>query len=193
MITFWNQLGSQWQTLMVPLLFQGSLAIVVVWATGSCWPKLPASKRHWLWRLAYIKLLVLVCWQSPLKLPVLPPPTTPIPIINPTHAAMASPSLQRSDFLPRTAPRNLELATSETKLAPKKEVAGKPTQPRRHPGNSLALRRRRLSWPSHYPLVENKTSPQRRTNPGSHSASRSVRGDVSRTQYSLGSTTSQSF
>ena len=123
MITFWNQLGSQWQTLMVPLLFQGSLAIVVVWAIGSCWPKLPASKRHWLWRLAYIKLLVLVCWQSPLKLPVLPPPTTPIPITNPTHAAIASPTLQRSDFLPRSAPRNLELATPETKLAPQKEVA----------------------------------------------------------------------
>ena len=73
MIADWNQIGSQWATIATQLLWQGSIAITIIWAITKAWPTMPASKRHWLWRLVYLKLLALVVWQTPIALPVLPP------------------------------------------------------------------------------------------------------------------------
>ena len=72
MIADWNEMGNQWATIATQLLWQGSIAITIIWAITKAWPTMPASKRHWLWRLVYLKLLALVVWQTPIALPVLP-------------------------------------------------------------------------------------------------------------------------
>ena len=76
MIAEWNQFSEQWATTIVQLIWQGSIAIFIIWAIGKLWPTMPASKRHWLWRLVYLKLFALIIWQTPVSLALLPSPET---------------------------------------------------------------------------------------------------------------------
>ena len=76
MIAEWNQFSEQWATTIVQLIWQGSIAIFLIWAIGKLWPTMPASKRHWLWRLVYLKLFALIIWQTPVSLALLPSPET---------------------------------------------------------------------------------------------------------------------
>jgi beta-lactamase regulating signal transducer with metallopeptidase domain len=53
--------------------WQGSLVLLLVWGVCRLFPRLPASAKTWLWRLAYLKLVVsLFAWQA-VELQVLAP------------------------------------------------------------------------------------------------------------------------
>ena len=80
MIAEWNQLSGEWATTIIQLLWQGSIAIGLIWGIGKIWPTMPASKRHWLWRLVYLKLFALMIWQTPVNLALLPARTTAAPM-----------------------------------------------------------------------------------------------------------------
>ena len=97
MMTEWNQLSGQWATTLVQLLWQGSIAIGLIWAIGKLWPTMPASKRHWLWRLVYLKLFALMVWQTPVSLPLLPAPSEEA---NPAATMASIPIVQSGLNLP---------------------------------------------------------------------------------------------
>ncbi len=52
---------------------QGGLAFVCVWVLCRLLPRLSAPTRSWLWRLAFLKLLLALLWLPTLDLPLLPP------------------------------------------------------------------------------------------------------------------------
>ncbi len=72
--TLWmlDDLASVWGDAIWRACWQGGLVILLVWTV--CWllKKLPPNLRCWTWRLAYVKLLVVLVWTTPIVLPLLP-------------------------------------------------------------------------------------------------------------------------
>lgn len=79
MMAEWNELSAIWTNAMFRVLWQGSLTIAFIWGLTKLWPSLPAPHRHWLWRLAYIKLAMLTLWHSSIAVPLLPAPSPSVP------------------------------------------------------------------------------------------------------------------
>src|SRR5438552_13069258 len=52
--------------------WQGGLALLLAWTVARVFTRVPAVLKSWLWRLAYIKLLVAFFWITPINLPLLP-------------------------------------------------------------------------------------------------------------------------
>jgi Zn-dependent protease with chaperone function len=59
--------------------WQGGLALLFAWGITRALPRLSPAGRCWLWRLAFLKLLVALAWATPVHLPLLPPTPTPRP------------------------------------------------------------------------------------------------------------------
>lgn len=72
----WLQL---WGEGLLRASWQGGLAIAAACALGSLFPRMPAAVRCWLWRLAYLKLLLAFLVPAPIYLPLLPAGLTPAP------------------------------------------------------------------------------------------------------------------
>lgn len=73
-----NAAADTWMNAMFRACWQGSIALALVWAITRLFPKLPPSICCWLWRLAYLKLLVSLIWATPIDLPVLPSIPEPV-------------------------------------------------------------------------------------------------------------------
>jgi multidrug efflux pump subunit AcrA (membrane-fusion protein) len=84
-----NGVASEWSSAMVRASWQGGIALAIVWALCLALPKLPARARCWLWRAAYLKLLVALVWTTPVDLPLLP-----------AKAVIAAVSPPRADLIP---------------------------------------------------------------------------------------------
>ncbi|MEX0711098.1 MAG: M56 family metallopeptidase [Pirellulales bacterium] len=67
------QIAQTWTDTLWRASWQGSIGIVAVLLLCRAWPQMPPGIQCWLWRAAYLKLLVLVAWQTPIELPLLPP------------------------------------------------------------------------------------------------------------------------
>jgi len=80
-----------WSKALWRVSWQGGLALMVVWMLCRFWPGLPARVQCWLWRLAYLKLMLAFFWANPVLLPVLSPDheSKPAPPIR--SAAIPSP------------------------------------------------------------------------------------------------------
>jgi beta-lactamase regulating signal transducer with metallopeptidase domain len=61
-----------WADAMIRACWQGGIALALAWAICRCLPRLPPWARCWLWRLAYLKFFVALCWVTPVELPLLP-------------------------------------------------------------------------------------------------------------------------
>ena len=68
-----NLFAAGWAGAIGRACWQGGVAIAIVWALCRLIPRLPGRIQCWLWRLAYLKLLVALLWAVPLELPVLAP------------------------------------------------------------------------------------------------------------------------
>ncbi|MCW3053633.1 MAG: Regulatory sensor-transducer, BlaR1/MecR1 family [Chthonomonadales bacterium] len=68
-----NMFASAWLETLIRACWQGGLALGLVWAVCRLVPRIPAAGKCWLWRLAYLKLLVALLWLPTLDLPLLPP------------------------------------------------------------------------------------------------------------------------
>ncbi|MFN3649152.1 MAG: M56 family metallopeptidase [Armatimonadota bacterium] len=68
--------------------WQGGIALTAAWGICRLFPRIGTRTRCWLWRLAYLKLLLALFWATPVALPVLPAPREPAP----TPARVAAPS-----------------------------------------------------------------------------------------------------
>src|SRR5437879_13402609 len=75
-----NLFAAGWAGAIGRACWQGGVAIAMVWALCRLIPRLPGRIQCWLWRLAYLKLLVALLWAVPLELPVLPPQASASPL-----------------------------------------------------------------------------------------------------------------
>ncbi|MCW3053634.1 MAG: hypothetical protein JWN14_2804, partial [Chthonomonadales bacterium] len=61
-MSLWNEslntFAASWLETLIRACWQGGLALGLVWAVCRLVPRIPAAGRCWLWRLAYLKLLV---------------------------------------------------------------------------------------------------------------------------------------
>src|SRR5688500_13996875 len=69
-----DSFGAAWSAGLLRAALQGGAAILLVWAALRMLPRVPPRIRCWFWRLAYLKLLIALCWATPVDLPLLPPP-----------------------------------------------------------------------------------------------------------------------
>ena len=67
-----NPFAAAWLASIWRACWQGGLALLVVWAVCRAGHRLPARAKCWLWRLAYVKLLVAFLWATPIAVPLLP-------------------------------------------------------------------------------------------------------------------------
>jgi len=67
-----NPFAASWLAALWRACWQGGLALLLVWAVCRAFHRLPARAKSWLWRLAYLKLLVAFLWTAPIALPLLP-------------------------------------------------------------------------------------------------------------------------
>jgi len=68
-----NTFAASWLETLIRACWQGGLALGLVWVVCRLAPRIPAAGKCWLWRLAYLKLLVALLWLPALDLPLLPP------------------------------------------------------------------------------------------------------------------------
>jgi beta-lactamase regulating signal transducer with metallopeptidase domain len=71
-IVFWPILGTQltagWADLMLHALYHGILAMLLVWGIIRLFPRIHPTIQCWLWRLAYLKLLIALFWRKQVPL-----------------------------------------------------------------------------------------------------------------------------
>lgn len=72
-----NTPAAIWTTALERASWQGALVLGVVWLLCRLPLRLPAGTYCWLWRIAYLKVFVALCWAAPVHLAILPPPTAP--------------------------------------------------------------------------------------------------------------------
>ncbi len=67
-----NALSAAWAPWLWRACWQGAIAIAVAWLITLALRKISPRLRSWIWRLAYLKLLLLLVWTSPISLRLLP-------------------------------------------------------------------------------------------------------------------------
>ena len=77
--TTWAAFADAWAAALWRASWQGGLAIALAWLLTQAFARMPATIRCWVWRLAFLKLLLALVWGTPLRLPLLPP-------VNATHS-----------------------------------------------------------------------------------------------------------
>lgn len=64
-----------WMAALWRASWQGGLALLAVWGVCRVFSRLHPAVKAWLWRLAYLKLLLTLVWLQPIPLPMLPAKT----------------------------------------------------------------------------------------------------------------------
>lgn len=64
--------SAAWGASMLRASVEGGLVIALVWALCRAWPQMSPSGRSWLWRVAFCKLLLSLCWRGSVGVPLLP-------------------------------------------------------------------------------------------------------------------------
>ncbi len=72
-VTLVNDCAADWSAAIISACWLGGIALGLVWLISRYLPRIPATVRCWLWRLAYLKLLVSLVWLTPIEIPLLPP------------------------------------------------------------------------------------------------------------------------
>jgi beta-lactamase regulating signal transducer with metallopeptidase domain len=69
-----GELIEAWMQVMSRASVYGGLAIASAWGVCRFLPRMSPTVRSWIWRLVYLKLILLLLWPSPIRLPLLPNP-----------------------------------------------------------------------------------------------------------------------
>lgn len=67
-------LAGPWLEALVRACWQGGLALGLVWVVCRLWPRISPRAQCWLWRLAYVKLVMAFLLPASIDLPLLPAP-----------------------------------------------------------------------------------------------------------------------
>jgi beta-lactamase regulating signal transducer with metallopeptidase domain len=109
-----NSVGGPWGEAMWRACWQGGLALLAAWLVCRLFRKVPAGVQCWLWRVAYVKLLIALLWAGTVALPVLPglSPVAALPrsvttALTVLPAAPPSPAVEAT-ALPEIPPVTLE-------------------------------------------------------------------------------------
>jgi len=91
LLGWWSNLFTAvWAAALWRACWQGGLALLLVWIVCRAWPAVPPQLRVWLWRLAYLKLLLAWLWTGAITLNVLPSlPRLPLHAVQPPAPAVA--------------------------------------------------------------------------------------------------------
>jgi len=120
-----NPFAASWLAAIWRACWQGGLALLLVWAVCRAFHHLPARAKSWLWRLAYLKLLVAFLCAAPIALPLLPARTPrptpdaqrpvssapfeiPSPAVSPADSAALAPPISSTST--RALPSQLHAA-----------------------------------------------------------------------------------
>ncbi|MFN3650216.1 MAG: M56 family metallopeptidase [Armatimonadota bacterium] len=76
-------LAGAWSAAMLRVLGEGALVLGGAWALSLALRQLPSAARSWLWRAAYLRLLLAALCLPPLLLPILPAPDPEPPVAVP--------------------------------------------------------------------------------------------------------------
>lgn len=79
LLLLFSWLWEGWREALLRACWQGAIAMALVWLVCRAWPRLPAGARCWLWRLAFLKLLLALFWTQPVTLPLVSPRPAPAP------------------------------------------------------------------------------------------------------------------
>src|SRR5579871_958571 len=111
-----NAFAFTWKEAMYRATWQGAIGLSMVWVVCRIFTKLPGRIRCWLWRAAYLKLLIALVWATPINLPLL-------------HAKPVEPVVATSpvDHFPSVQSRNEDRA--EVRLPTNHDVAAPITPP----------------------------------------------------------------
>jgi RND family efflux transporter MFP subunit len=92
---FTDALAGTWGGAVILASLTGGVALAIVWVVCRLWRTLPPRVACWLWRLAYLKLVLALLWTAPLRLPLLPPQpvesATAVPPITDVFDAIVAP------------------------------------------------------------------------------------------------------
>jgi beta-lactamase regulating signal transducer with metallopeptidase domain len=80
------EFSNLWLIAMSRALWQGTIALALVWLVCKFATRLPARVKSWLWRLAYLKLLLALLWATPMDLALLKPRSVEMPYSPPIVA-----------------------------------------------------------------------------------------------------------
>ncbi len=108
----WDSGSVLWAHAMLRAIWQGGIALSIAWLICRAFTALSPSLRSWLWRLAYLKLMMTFL-IAPIPLAVLPAPPSPAPITVATSTDIVADVPAGPNFKPIPAP-----ATSEPVPAP---------------------------------------------------------------------------
>jgi beta-lactamase regulating signal transducer with metallopeptidase domain len=86
---------------MERVTLEGGLTIVGAWIICRLLPRMAPRTRSWIWRCVYLKLILLLLWQGPIPLPLLPNPSVRV------GRAQAIKSLEANPLALPEAPQNL--------------------------------------------------------------------------------------
>jgi len=118
--------GASWAASLWRATWQGGLALLLVWMICRAWPAVPPRLRVWLWRLAYLKLLVAWLWAGAVTLNFLPGlPRLPVPKL----AAQPSPPATTLHQPATTVPLTKSAVKSAAKSSPKPAPTAAVLQP----------------------------------------------------------------
>ncbi|HKQ39159.1 MAG TPA: M56 family metallopeptidase, partial [Verrucomicrobiae bacterium] len=104
-----NTFSAAWADALWKASWQGGLALGAVWCICRFMPRISPGFKMWLWRLAWIKLLLSLFWTASIELPLLEPPQT-------RDAPQAVPITHIESILPEAAvePRTIARSSLNT-------------------------------------------------------------------------------
>ena len=114
-----NGFAAPWLEALLRACWQGGLAIGLVWLVCRVWPQISPRAKSWLWRLAFLKLVVAFLWPVSINVPLFPSPALPTaqrPRVESPRtqlvppAGVPSPALASPTASLRPAPARLSLA-----------------------------------------------------------------------------------
>ena len=96
-----NGFSAGWSAAIWRATWQGAVVLALAWGVCRLWPRMPPSLRSWLWRVAFLRLVLGLVWTKPVGLPLLPAPVSPSAITLPAGAV--EPAVTAAIYIPQKA------------------------------------------------------------------------------------------
>ncbi len=124
-VGFLNDVSAHWGEMMLRASITGGVVIALLWVVCLLWPGMSPTGRSWLWRAAFAKLVLALCWGLSLGVPLLPsllPPARQTP----PYSVVAPPS--RRSLPDTTVSNSIPLPSSPLTLPQTATATERPNQ-----------------------------------------------------------------
>jgi beta-lactamase regulating signal transducer with metallopeptidase domain/biotin carboxyl carrier protein len=100
-------IGAGWTDVWAAALWrasvQGGIVLALAWVITRAFARMSPAFKCWVWRVAYLKLLVALCWAVPIPLRVLPASRAAAPVVAGTPVETPT-TVEPADVRPRATP-----------------------------------------------------------------------------------------